>query len=41
MIQDLQLVKNGLSSKTFENQINKKLIDEFDSEARELIQKRL
>jgi hypothetical protein len=41
MIQDLQLVINGLSSKTFENQINKKLFDEFDSEARELIQKRL
>lgn len=41
MIQDLQLVKNGLSSKTFENQINQKLHDEFDSEARELIQKRL
>ncbi|MCM1567348.1 MAG: hypothetical protein NC238_15690 [Dehalobacter sp.] len=41
MIQDLQLVKNGLSSKTLENKINQKLHDEFDSEARELIQKRL
>ena len=41
MIQDLQLVKNGLSSKSFENQINKKLNNEFDSEAKELIQKRL
>ncbi len=41
VIQDLEMSKNGLCSNNFKNQITKKLNDQFDLEANELIQKGL